>query len=699
MSKWIKVCRALLALAMAGGLNGWADEAPVELSELVVQAPGGSINGPILSTRSSSGAPAANAGDALTSIPGVDAVRRGADAAEPVVRGLGWERVTTQAGCHPLYGACPSRMDPPATQFVLDTLESVQVIKGVPSVTLGPGATGGKVILNTDYDRGPEAEPGFRRQAEALWDEGREGYSAALGAEGGSSNLDMRATVHARDMDDYTSGDGTAVPAQLQEEGAALSLGYRPQPGSRLFGHAQYRREDDVDYPSLPMDTKQSETTLLTGGYRVEPAGSALERFEVNAGYSYVDHLMNNDRKSNRAMMESEAPSDARSYSAKVDADWRSSENRVWTVGLDTERMERDATRTRRIPATGATFKDHIWPEPERDLSGLFAELNQQFGADLTLRAGGRVDYAHSDAAAVDDRIVLGPGVVAPIREWFTRINGPAADEIEREEVLFSGNVLVEGQLSEANAWFAGVGRTERFPAVTELYYAFSPAPGGYQIGNPGLDPETKYELTTGLRHQSKVLLTELSVFAARVEDYILPTSVLKTDVNGDGTTDNVRGFRNVDAELWGGELGLTARLGEGWSVPAALAYVQGRNTTDDRDLPEIPPLSGRAALRYDRAGSTPWWTEAGLRFAARQDQVDEKFPENETPSFVVYHLGLGVALTTFLRLETGVENLLDEDYNEHLTREAAVAADELAAGDEIPAPGRSFYIKLSSTF
>ena len=699
MSYFIKLRRILWILAGCGVLEVGAAEAPVELSELVVNAPGVKAGGTVLSAREWTGAPAANAADAATSVPGVEAVRRGADAAEPVVRGLGWERVTTQAGTHPLYGACPSRMDPPATQFVLDTLESLQVIKGVPSVTLGPGATGGKVILDTDYDRGPNPEPGYQHHAEALWDQGRDGYAVAAGSQGGPSNLDARATVHARAMNDYTSGDGTEVPANLQEEGAALSLGVRPHAGARLFGHAQFRREEDVDYPSLPMDTKQSETTLITGGYRAEPTGSSLERFEVNAGYSYVDHLMNNERKSNRAMMESEAPSEARAYSAKVDADWRSSENRVWTAGVDAERMERDATRTRRMPATGATFKDHIWPEPERDLSGLFTELNQKLGADYALRAGARIDYAQSDAAAVDNVIVLGPGMAAPIREWYTRINGPAADEIEREEVLYSGNLLLDGRLSDANSWFAGIGRTERFPAVTELYYAFSPAPGGYQIGNPALDPETKHEITTGLRHQSGALEAELSIFAARVDDYILQTSVLKTDVNGDGVADNVRGFRNVDAELWGGELGLTTRMGEGWSVPASLAFVRGRNTTDDRDLPEIPPLSGRAALRYDRTGERPWWTEAGLRFAARQDQVDEQFPEDETPSFVVYNLGLGLALTSSLRLEAGVENLFDENYHEHLTREAAVATDDLAVGDEIPAPGRSFYLKLSSTF
>lgn len=687
---------ALAVLSLAGRAYG---EPAVQLEEMVVVEPATSARGHTLSPHALPGAPVVNAAEAVTLVPGVEAVRRGAQAAEPVVRGLGWERVTTQAGCHPMYGACPSRMDPPATQLTPESLDSIRVIKGVPSVTLGPGATGGRVILDTDYDRGAQAAPGYTRQVDARWEEGRDGYVASAGAEGGSSNVDLRAVLHAADLGDYTSGGGVRVPAGLTEQGVALSLGLRPNDTSRLFGHAQFRREEDVDYPSLPMDVKDSETTLVTGGYRVEPAGSALERLEFNAGYSFVDHLMNNERKSNRKMLETEAPSEARSWSGKADADWRLSEGNLLTVGADAERLERDATRTRYMPATGARFEDHIWPDAERDMAGLFAEWNHTASPRLNLRAGGRVDAAQSDAASADDVIVLGPGMAAPIRTWYTDINGPEADEVDRSEVLFSGNLLAEWQATEQWAWFAGAGRTERYPAVTELYYAFSPAPGGYQIGNPGLDPETKYELTAGARHQAGWLETEASLFAAWVEDYILQTSVLKTDINGDGVVDNVRGFRNVDAELWGGELAAVARLGDAWSVPASLAYVRGRNETDGRDLPEIPPLSGRAALRYEQAAGRAWWSEAGLRFAARQDQVDEAFPEDETPSFVVYHLRGGLALTQQLSLEAGVENLFDEDYHEHLTRETSLATDELAAGDEVPAPGRSFYVKLTCVF
>ncbi len=102
--------------------------------------------------------------------------------------------------------------------------------------------------------------------------------------------------------------------------------------------------------------------------------------------------------------LETEAPSEAYSYSGKLDGDWRVAESSLLTLGTDVERLERDAIRTRFMPATGATFEDHIWPEAERDIFGLFGEL-------------------------------------------------------DRDDVLYSGNLLAEWKVDEALALYAGVGR------------------------------------------------------------------------------------------------------------------------------------------------------------------------------------------------------------------------------------------------
>ena len=94
-----------------------------------------------------------NLGEAVTEMPGVSGVKRAHSAVEPVIRGLGWERVQTQVDGLPLYGACPGRMDPPAMILQPETVREAYVVKGVPSVTLGPAGTGGRVMVSTDYER------------------------------------------------------------------------------------------------------------------------------------------------------------------------------------------------------------------------------------------------------------------------------------------------------------------------------------------------------------------------------------------------------------------------------------------------------------------------------------------------------------------------------------------------------------------
>jgi len=182
----------------------------------------------------------------------------------------------------------------------------------------------------------------------------------------------------------------------------------------------------------------------------------------------------------------------------------------------------------------------------------------------------------------------------------------------------------------------------------------------------------------------------ELFVYHHDVADFIHSTVLDTIDVNGDGTLDLIRGFQNVDATLYGAEASARIRVSPRWSVPAAAAYVHGENDSAGEPLPEIPSLEGRAAVRYGLTGRVPGWVELGGRFVDRQDRIDAAFGEDETPGFAVWHLRGRFDVGRGIELQVGVENLLDKEYHDHLTREAIMPVGDLGAGDEIPQPGRS---------
>ncbi len=636
-----------------------------------------------------------NVGEIIAEMPGINAVRRGASATEPVIRGLGWERVSTQVGVLPLYGACPSRMDPPVTYIAPHSVQNVLVVKGIPSVTLGPFGTGGRIVVDPDYQRSASGEPELGGWAQVGADSVRRGLSAETGLEGGNEWLDFRGSFSALDYEDYESGDGKDVPADQREYSSAVSLGFRPEANHRWWNRFNYVREEDVDFPSLPMDNRKTDYFTANTGYRIDFEGGGLERFEAEFGWQTIDHLMNNAEKANRHTLEAETPSESDTYAGALKTWFTLAPNVSLAAGVDTFYLQRDATRTRFLVASGQTFKDHIWPDASQWNAGAFAEFHLDLIENLHLRVGGRLDRVESDAEGADD-----PGLGGrTVRENFVRFYGPEAADVTETEVLGAANVLMEWQVLPEILIYAGGGFSMRPAGVTERYFAFSPAPGGFLLGNPSLDAEKKYEIDCGLQWQRNGFDFSLSLFHFWFDDYILQTELARMDVNGDGTQDLVRGFQNVEARLYGVEASLIIKPAKHWSVPLSFYYTRGRNRSNDIDLPEIPPFEGRAALRFDHGEKHPWWCAFGGRFVAEQNDVDETFPEDETAAFNVFHLRGGVRIGRHLRLQVGIENLFDEDYNEHLTREVLLAAGDLVAGDEVPAPGRSYTFNLRFEF
>jgi iron complex outermembrane receptor protein len=218
----------------------------------------------------------ANLAVALETVPGVSGARRSLNGYEPVIRGLGWERVQTQVNGMPIHGACPGRMDPPATTVSRSSLREVAVVKGLSSLTLGPAGTGGRLVLSTDYDRGVGAGREAHAWGRAAYNGVGDAHNLEAGVEGGTAGFDYSVGLEAFGQGDYESGDGTVVPASQTEQGASLSLGGRPTDTQRLFGSVVAQDGEEIDYPSLPMDTDDAETRLYSLGYRFLPSGSGL---------------------------------------------------------------------------------------------------------------------------------------------------------------------------------------------------------------------------------------------------------------------------------------------------------------------------------------------------------------------------------------------------------------------------------------
>lgn len=625
--------------------------------------------------------PGGNLAEILENLPGIAAIRRAPSGAEPVIRGLSWERVLTRLGAVPLYGACPGRMDPPATYLSPQSVGGVSVARGGGAAGFGPGATGGVIEADPDYERPAGAPPGFSPFAAAGYESAREGFFLHGGIQGGTSRFDLKASVGHRKEDDYEAPGGTLVPAGLTSASANLAGGLRLGDDRRLWASGSFVHEEDVDYPALPMDNIDTDFRVGNASYRVLRPGESISRIEITGGYSAVDHLMDNSMKPTAQAMPSVTDARTRSWGGHVQADVAGPGKARTTLGLDWTGLTRDAVRTRMM-----TVKDYLWPDAiQANLGGSVKAVIPAGGA-TRLSLQGRLDHVDSKARAANAASLGGLTVV---QQWEASF-GPDARDHDRTELIGAGSAVLSHDFGDRTAGYLRGGYSSRAAGVTERYYAFSPAPGGYQLGNPTLDAEKKQEAEAGLSWQGDRVTVAASAFFASFDDFILPQEVDRRDVNQDGTPDAIMGFVNTEARLYGGELGLELRPCPRLLVPVTVAHVRGENTGAGRDLPEIPPLSGTAEIRFQACAVRDAWLRAGVDFAADQDRIDPLFGENRTGGYAVWHLGASGRPLPGLSLGLLVENLFDRLYNDHLTREAALAVGGLLPGQEVPAPGRS---------
>jgi iron complex outermembrane receptor protein len=627
----------------------------------------------------------------LDALPGVSGVRRSHGALEPVVRGLGWERVPTRIDGVPLHGACPARMDPPACYVAPSDARQVVVTKGLASVTLGPAGTGGGVDVVLDAGAARPSKTGVDLHTRLAYDQARRGPVAHISGNWSTRRFHLRGSAHRSELENYDTAEGREIPAAETATSGHISAAYDLASDHTLSGTAFVSRHDDVDYPALPMNSVFADTDVLRVAYRGFFDRGPLVALELSAGTGQVDHLMDNARKPSFARVAASTSSDARTDSARATTTWRLGPTTTLEAGADGTWLVREAVRTRTMQRTGTSSRDLLWPDAVQDTIGAFAELDRRGADGWSLRAGARVDTVDSDARAAD-----GPSLGGrTIREQYARFYGDAAADIDRRETLVSANVLAERRVRTGSSVYGGVGVTSRAASVTERFFAFAAAPGGYQVGDPSLEAEVKRELVVGARLAGRVARARVALHYSDFADYVLSTTLGFEDVDGDATADRIRGFRNVDATIWGAEASIVVDAAPNLRVPLSVEYVRAEDDASGTPLPEIPPLQGSAALRWIFGGSASGHLELGVRAAAKQDRIDPRFGEDATPAYEAWHLRGSLDVGGGFALDLGVENLFDETYHDHLTREAFLPVADLAAGDEIPEPGRHVRVAL----
>lgn len=640
----------------------------------------------------------ADAGDLLRRIPGVDGSRMGGHGIDPIIRGQSQGQLSILVDGAHAYGGCPNRMDPPTTLLDLDAYDKVTVIKSAQTVRYGAGGSGGTIIFERNTPRFAEDESMRARFSGGLTSNS-DTQSANADIAIGSPLGFARALGSYQSADDYEDGSGNKVRSAYNTESAGLILGYTPNDGTRVELSYDATHDWDVLFAGAGMDSPYSNTSQWRLKLDQEIGMGALRRLSGELYSVNVDHLMDNySLRPLTAAMKMRAPTESNSAGGRIVADLSAS-GMDWTLGLDYLSVARDATRYWNYRSAAVNVpQSYLWPDVDQGDLGLFAEAERALGTNGQLKAGLRYDHVESSVSSSRvDSVPTGPAWVMSPNQLYQTYYGETAEDATEDNV---GGFLSYGHdLGAGLELTAGVSRTLRTADATERYLAANGSPASLRwVGNPGLDPEQHHQLDVTLAKTSAAWRTDLAVFYDRVTDYILRDRAHAQ--SGILQDDSATIYRNVDAELTGGEWTGELELGPRWKAAASMAYVYAQNRTDGRAIAQIPPLSGILRLDYRQER---WSAGAQVTWSDTQDRVDDNpltgsgLDVGKTAGWWVLDLYGQVRLGERGRLRMGIDNVFDRTYAYHVNRANVDPFNPQAV--QVNEPGRTVWAQASVDF
>lgn len=611
--------------------------------------------------------PAQDGADILKTVPGFSVSRRGGAGGEAVLRGQAGSRLDLLLDGESVHGGCPNRMDPPTAYIFPGSFDRVTILKGPQTVLYGPGNSAGVVLFERDIRR--FEAPGATFDGSLTYGSfGRNDQNAEIRA--GTPGFYVQAAATRTESDDYEDGDGNKVHSQYERSSLRVAAGWTPDENT-LLELSGTVSEGEAAYGHSMMDATRLDRENIGLRFRKTAVSPFVSRIEGQLFHNYVDHVMDDFRLRVPGMMPmGESRLDHRLVGGRGLVELTPSETIRLSLGVDF----RDGRH--RAHETGSWVTD-----AEIEDRGVFAEIAQNLSEHDRLIAGLRADRWH----ARDRRASISGGMMGGSTP------NPTAGET-RTGTLPAGFIRYERDLKKMPATaYLGIGYTERAPDYWELITNQSAT----TLSSFLTDSEKTAQLDAGLNYAKGPFTAFVSAFVNRVDDYILVQSNVP---KGMGTATVTR---NVDASSWGGEAGAGHVFAERWRLETSVAYVRGRNRTDDLPLAQQPPLEGRLGLTY----ATPVWSVGGLvRLVAKQDRVAVDQGTiigrdlGSTDGFAVFSVNAGWRVNGHATLTAGVDNLFDKTYAEHISRGgSAIAGYPLTT--RINEPGRTLWVKLRVTF
>lgn len=613
---------------------------------------------------------AATLEEILNRLPEVSLLRRGAYGMEPAVRSFTAGQINVLVDGMRIHGACTDKMDPATIYIEPINLENLQVQTSNAGFTSG-SSIGGTVNMkmaepdfgNTKRIAG-SVNSGYQSAAKSFYNALQLNYTAGQWA--------FRASGTYRKSGEYRAGGGSIIPfSQYEKVNYSLSVKYLV---NRFIAVKADMLADDgwnIGYPALPMDVGYAAARIGAVSITQENSSKKMYRWQAKIYANKIRHFMDDTKRPN-VLMHMDMPGKSATYGGYFEADIKSSANSRLQVKADISSTYLHASMTMYQPGQLPMYM-LTWPDNRKDQYGVAASWSLPIDSSVKLLINGRADYIRYDLVTAEskDQVSIFGYSSAGRTDWLKNIS---AQLVKKFTARFKTT--------------ASVGYSERAATASELYgfYLFNSSDVYDYIGNPVLKNESSLQAEVSGSYSRNKTRLQLTFFGSRISHYI--TGIVNPGFSS--MTIGARGVKTYEniASAWlaGFEASAVTTLFAGTELISTLRYNWGTDNNNE-PLPFIPPLKNITSIRYH-----PGKFSAQLESEAvvQQNRVSYKTGEDATPGCMLLHARMGYVfeiLRSKVQVQSGVENLLDKPYHQHLD------------WGNIPRPGRNVYLQLKLLF
>lgn len=607
---------------------------PLDVAQSTVELSGQALNRSL----------GASVAQTLAGEPGLAMRYNGPAANMPVVRGLTGDRVLVlQNGERVGDLAAPT----PDHALTVDPLnaQSIEVVRGPAALLYGSNALGGVVnVITRDI---PSSVPNHV-----------EGQFAANGESvnpGGAVALNITAPLgrrvgltggfSTRDVGDVRQGGGEELHnSSARQHSGNVGLGFI---GDRLSGGVSYQG-NWMKY-GIPSDEDEDEDHLGHHDIRIDGRRQQLTaRTDIRFGQSRIPVV-------------------------RLDA------TSQWYEHDELDEGEVETHFSLKTQTFNATARTAFGSPGAIGASGFFRQYSAEGDEALTPPADSRSVglYAFQDFAIGKADGARVPHVHFGARYDLTTVESKQGEARfgppqSRDFRNFSGSVGLIFPLGSILSLNANVARAFRAPTVEELFSnGFHAAAGTFDIGDPGLKPETNTGGEVVLRARGQRLSAQFSAYRSRIDNYIAVDIVGDTLV--DAMTLPLNRYTQTDADMHGLEGTIEAEVVPGLVLGATGDMVRGE-LRDGTPLPFMPAARLGGLARWQRG---PLSLEADYRHGFAQNRVPPAASDHDpaaiaTDPYDLVNLSLGYNLirgALYHTITLRVDNVFDEQYRDATSR------------------------------